>query len=128
MIPSQFFQERHYVHWIIIDVSSESIDGRGELFPDTIRIPYRQKNERFLEMFNKAIAFHAKSPQKYVLIYNRDGDQYEEIIHLLVKTSVPVFFLEGGEKGYRTFYQRQVRMWNPGRLRTGGAKACQTCP
>ena len=69
-------------------------------------------SEQFLAYFEQAIAqTSARSELFLVLVYNKRGEDYDEIERVLQDTHImPVFFLEGGSNAYKQFVARQTQI------------------
>ena len=129
MPPQVFFEEKNDENWLVIDVSkSESSEGRY-LIPQAMAIPFGDDPEQFVSRIKRAMDRHEGNPLLSVLIFDEKGEQYERVEKLIQETGIRnVFYLKNGQKGYKTFLQRQALIWQPKEHSTKTLKKCASCP
>lgn len=107
--PRIFFAEKDYEDWLIIDVSASENPQARSLIPNSISIPYVNREEKFISVFEKSLDKQRVNPSRRLLIFNEQGKQYDKIEKVLRKTrwNKP-FFLRGGIEAYREFLEKQA--------------------
>ncbi|MFV1951067.1 MAG: rhodanese-like domain-containing protein [Nitrospinota bacterium] len=127
--PRIFFAERNYENWIVIDISESKQSEADNLMPQAIPIPYSDDPEGFVSKFEAAIGKQNSNPFLSVLIFNDNGEQYEEIEKLIEKIGIKnVFYLKGGLEKYKTFLQQQALIRQPRNNLKKTLKKCRSCP
>ena len=109
--PGDFFPDKDYEEWVIIDVTASEESDYQNLIPQAIHIPYINDEEQFIPDFKTAITRHSNNNAfRNILITNASGEQYEEIERLIQKSGIVdnIFYLKGGLKGYMAFLRKQV--------------------
>jgi len=124
LTPEQYFTERNYDHWLIVDISNnklrdkvdkKSSDKTNEnkaLFPGKVNLPYQKDEKHLLSELKKTLLSHkARSRKKsstFLMLVDSEGDTSPHLASLINEMdSVQVFYLEGGIKAYRAFFQNQ---------------------
>lgn len=105
----EFFKERGYRYWLIVDAS-----GRAEarkLFPAALRIALRRGWQQRVASAWKRDATQGFPP--LVLVVGRDAKAASAIEAGLarLRDGAEFYVLDGGLKGYRGFLQRQALAW-----------------
>lgn len=124
--PQEFFVDKAYDDWLVID-TSESVDPEAaQLIPFAISIPYLKGSKDFVAQIEKEVARLDGDSLPYILIFNEQGLHYKSLRKSVKNAGIEnVFFLRGGLNAYRAF------MANPARTRQQKQKKmekCRTCP
>jgi hypothetical protein len=100
--PEQFFPEREYDHWAVLDLSEWAATGVGEERQQRLRQWLATKRQQ-------------QAPAaSFILIASNTGDGYAEIEHAVPALGwINVFYLEGGKQAYSAFLKRQWALLSP---------------
>jgi rhodanese-related sulfurtransferase len=127
LTAKDFYLEKNYDHWLIIDVSAVRSDQSQWLFPYAAHLPL---DDWFLSGLKQLVEKNAETPVLSVLILNQAGDNYDQIKQLL--NSFPfkkIYYVQNGVNGYQTFIENMIAYTNPNRKTKkidGGCKTCGT--
>jgi rhodanese-related sulfurtransferase len=131
--PQAFWAAREQADWLVIDASDSPLPASREpassIFPLIRKIPFqRDRPEQFVAALERAVAQTSpRSEWLLVLIFTRDGHEYEAIERALQPvSSAPVFFLEGGAAALTRYADRQRALTRES-PQTSPA-SCRRCP
>ena len=112
---------------LVINLISSS-DKEGHIkIPNIINVPVRE-NKDILIMFNDFLKKRRPSQYKNFLIANTNGDQYENIAHVLSKyKDKNIFYLEGGIESYLAFLNQRDLLKNRGKVSSVKQDECSSC-
>ena len=126
--PAEFFNERGYNNWLIINVSETKSSEADYLMPQAVYIPYNNNAGEFVTQIKTAIGEHQGSPLPSVLIFNEAGN-YQKLEPLLEKSGLNhAFYLKDGLAGYKAFLQQQAVIWRSKNKPLKPADKCKSCP
>jgi len=127
LTPQQYFAERDYDHWLMVDISSgknsEKTNVDTKLFPDTIKVPYHKDEQRFLSALKSTLdkrkAKNRNNDKTFLVLLDPAGKNAPRLAALVNDLdNTLVFYLDGGLKAYSAFYQSQMTLMlakgNPG--------------
>ncbi|MEN8219815.1 MAG: rhodanese-like domain-containing protein [Pseudomonadota bacterium] len=100
--PAQFYKERHYQHWLVVNISS--IPNK-QLASSVVNLPISDNN--FTQKITQAIAAIKKT---YILIISTQEKDYLKAQALLRNTN-NIYYLQGGIHAYQD-YLKQVAAIN----------------
>jgi hypothetical protein len=119
--------EKIFDRWLIIDISGRRTEDHVDLVHHGITIPFDQDKAAFLSQWTSIMAQHDGNAFLSILVFDRDGEGYEQIENLLKETGEQnVFFLRGGLEGYQAFMLKKQKQPKPKRL-DSGPSPCATC-
>lgn len=126
--PSDFFPERDYEHWLVIDISKNYEPEIRQVLPQSVHISIPEKPDDI----KKSTVKQVKKPFLNVLFVDDNGD-YKKLEKLVKRAGIEnAFYLKGGFKAYRDFLDRQVlirQAKDKNRTKTMTTrKPCPTCP
>ncbi|HEC13220.1 MAG TPA: rhodanese-like domain-containing protein [Acidiferrobacteraceae bacterium] len=108
LTPQQYFTERDYDHWLMVDISSAKTQAQTKLFANTIKVPYHKDEQRFLSALKKKLAKRKAKGKTFVVLVDEEGINNQRLAALANDLdNAQVFYLDGGLKAYGNFYQSQ---------------------
>ncbi len=127
ILPEDFILEKDYSHWIKINMASD-ISSESDIFTDSIHISESLKDEEFIMQYNELIQKRSNPDLTCVLIYNKDGVDYEKTAKKLpLRDNVIVFYLQGGLDNYEKYLQKKEAILHSGSIQVQ-SKPCKSCP
>lgn len=126
--PLNFFAEKDYRNWIVVDISASENSQAKRLIPQTVSIPYLNDGKKFVSAFNAIMAKHKDNPFVSVLMVDENGEQYGEMEKLIRKAGFEnVFFLEGGIENYRNFVHQRPAVGQTKHHSGNRVRRCSRC-
>lgn len=96
-----FFMEKVYDNWLLIDISFPENNEAEAFFTETARAPFTQDKAAFISKIKAQIEKFKNKNFLSVLIFNMDGSHYEEVEKSVEKTGFyNIFYLKEGLDGY----------------------------
>ncbi|TGO02079.1 hypothetical protein PN36_31055 [Candidatus Thiomargarita nelsonii] len=95
--PAQFYKERHYQHWLIINISTTP---NKQLASSVLNIPI--SDNTFTQKITQAISATKKT---YILIISTKEKDYLKTQALLRNTN-NIYYLQGGIQAYQNFLKQ----------------------
>lgn len=128
--PRIFFIEKDYENWRMIDISQKENPESHRLIPPGINIPLFDNEDSFVSELKKLIGKQKSSPVLSILIFNKDGKQYEKLKALIKRKGIQenIFYLAGGLEGYKRFLYKRTLMGNKKSSLKQSVKGCRRCP
>jgi rhodanese-related sulfurtransferase len=111
MTAAQFWLERDYEHWLVVDISL--VDDKQWPSSGVLGLSLSNQAENWLKQLTAAVAKHRQSigVSPYVLIVSARGDSYPKVRAILRGTDLSnVFYLQGGVQAYQRFIREQAAM------------------
>jgi len=105
--PAQFFKERDYPHWLVVNMASPN----QRLSPAVLNLS--PSDDNFVKQLTQAIAKRTETTgtAPYILIISTQGEAYPKVQAQLRNTDLfNVFYLQGGIQSYQHFIQQQAVM------------------
>lgn len=126
--PAEFFEERQYDHWVIIDTTFNHGVNKEYFYPRSIHIPFRSP-ENFISRLKNIIDPRKNDFKIFTLILNDFGIHYNRIDQSLRSANFRnYYFLKGGTINYFSFLKNQARIWNQNEERKATVEKCRSCP
>lgn len=128
IVSRELFKERDFTDLIIIDASTaQGISGYW--LPTSHHIPF-VKGADYKKILKSALSSGGKERNYNLLIFNANGEGYEEIEKSLKGTDYNnIFYLYGGLKEYKEFLKKQTQMLYPAEsVKKLKSKKCGSCP
>lgn len=101
-----FFPEKDYGNWIVLDASEGGRPESACLFPRFFSMPHAGDSMGFAARYEEFLKREANTPCFRIMIADERGEHYERLEKVIRTTAFPdVFFLEGGMEGYRKFVE-----------------------
>lgn len=108
MEPRDFYREKDYANWLIINAAASKSADAYPLISKSIAIPQVKDEKEFNRSLKRAIEKPGHRPLVTVLIFDEKGEKYDEIEKLVPKAYLKnIFFLKGGLEAYRKFVKNQ---------------------
>jgi len=103
--PAQFFKERNYQHWLVINIASPN----QRLSPAVLNLS--ASNDNFIKQLTQAVTKRTKTTgtAPYILIISARGEAYPKV-QAQHTDLLNVFYLQGGIQSYQQFIQQQATM------------------
>ncbi len=99
--PKDFFMEKDYDNWLLIDVSSPENNEAKVFFTETARAAFTEDKAVFVSRIKARIEKFKSKSFLSVLIFNNDGSHYAEVEKAVEKIGFyNIFYLKGGLDGY----------------------------
>ncbi|HEC85033.1 MAG: hypothetical protein DRR08_11505 [Candidatus Parabeggiatoa sp. nov. 2] len=111
MTAAQFWQERDYEHWLVVNISS--FDDKQWPTSGILSLSLSNQAENWFKRLTAAVAKHRQSigVSPYLLIVSVRGDSYPKVRAILRGTDLSnVFYLLGGVQAYQRFIREQAAM------------------
>jgi rhodanese-related sulfurtransferase len=122
----EFFVEKNYRHWTLINISSPK-KKTSETLPGSVYLN-KGNGGAFLKGFSKIMSQNQKDPLALAMIYSDDGKDYEKVALILKKSRFKnIFFLQGGLEGYNNYLKQKVSLHKGKKIITR-EKKCPDCP
>ena len=128
-IPARdFFVEKNYQNWTIINTSLVVGADARSLVPFAVHIPFKNEKQ-FIVLLEKKFEKDKASPYQWLILLNENGKEYKAIEQAIQKKQIRnLFFLKNGLAGYKEFLEQQSPSKNnKGPVKTSTTK-CPTCP
>lgn len=107
MSPSQFYHERKYFHWKLVDLEELEANQQTQT-KESFEI---SNSSGTVESWRTALVQAAtteEDPPPYLLVVTVDGSGFDSFLTALQGTDLlHVYFLEGGRQGYERFLRSQ---------------------
>nr|WP_320192688.1 rhodanese-like domain-containing protein [uncultured Desulfobacter sp.] len=130
--PDCLFKEKNNENLLLIDISApENVNAGHDLTKLAEAVPIPLKIEDALPFCKKvkSVIQNNGTTSSPVLMFNKDGKNYDRIDRLLRSAGIKsIFYLEDGSQGYRKYESMQAKMGQPKRLSTNRGHKCTTCP
>lgn len=128
--PYDFFTEKDYGHWLVVDASRSEESSRQFIMPQAVRLALSDAKGFVAGL--KAEMKKSRQDRFLLLIADNEKD-YEKAEELAEEAGIDcVFCLRGGMNGYKSFLQQQAAIWKAKSKKTGKVttttKGCPTCP
>ena len=121
-----FFLDKDYEDWLVIDVSEASKAADDNPLPFAVHIPYSATANYFIFQVRKTMAEQQGDVLPFILVFNNNGKNYDPVKQTFKMAKIPnVYFLNGGIQAYKSFLHDQTLIWNPNRKTI---KKCKSCP
>lgn len=118
--PQEIYQERGYEGYLLIAVATELPQDSNQWFPDINHV--KVLNEKTISAFKDP---KNRTPFTLVLIFNKDGNGYDEYEKAVKKSGLTnVFYMSGGFIGYNRFLHDVARASSPEHNRVKTANKC----
>lgn len=123
--PKDFFLEKDYPNWLIIDASLNRNQEANILIPQSVHIPF---SDKFKTEVGKKLKNYDKDSLPFLLIFNTDGTGYEEIEQNIESLkNANVFFLKTGLVGYKNVLEQLTQSDEKKYIKIKN-KGCKSCP
>jgi len=125
--PAEYFVDRNYDDWIIVDVSPAESLTESDVMPSRTNIPYSGNDQKFKLRLERFIGDQDDPLFKFILIVNSDGQNYQTVKQVFKKdkNTHNIFYLIGGSAGYGKYLEDQKTLWNPHKKTV---EKCGSCP
>jgi len=111
MTAAQFWQERDYEHWLVVNIYS--FDDKQPVSSGALKLLFSDNAEKWLNQLAAAVAKQTQitGVSPYLLIVSARGDNYPRVKATLRETNFTnVFYLQGGIQAYQQFIREQAAM------------------
>ena len=123
--PEQYFAERHYDHWLVMNISESP--SEHEFFQGAAFVPYHKNTNAFLKSIKTSIEIHSSDNEtRYVLLVDKTGKLSLNQVNAINKLHRgQTFILQGGEQAYADYLRQQLALLNSNqRLAQGPKRKC----
>ena len=121
----EFFGEREYEHWRVIDVSVRDGGENSPRFWGAEVVDGRLDANEFGNALRALADDGAEGDDRITLVVSEGGENYERVQAALRDRRVgEVFYLEGGMKAYREFVALQEAVARKGQRTSGAPRRC----
>ena len=108
--PSQFYRERKYSHWKLVDLEELEANQQTRT-KESFEISNSSGTVESWKVTLVQAATTEEDPPPYLLVVTADGSGFDSFLTALQGTDLlHVYFLEGGRRGYERFLRSQQQM------------------
>ncbi len=126
MGASEWFGEKDYSHWIVVNAADVVSDQAKHLVPNARHVPWTDGPEQFRHRLSKIFKAEKTTPLLSLLVLNETGQGYDGMEKALAGMG-PVFFLKDGLDGYSVFLKQQALIREQDTSKTISTRKCKTC-
>jgi rhodanese-related sulfurtransferase len=125
--PAEYFMDKNYDDWLVIDISEAASKKEKELIPNTVNMSSTDNDDKFVMKLSAIITKQEDLLPQYVLIVSDDDKKYDNISNMIKNNPdlLNIFYLRGGLADYADYLEKQKAI-PPSNKKT--VKKCASCP